>query len=77
MANPNPSAFFGNVQWKIVKEMENSDFVVFSISPLPLPTCLNFRNASRNPFGMHHKLFSINVGLRNPLPSSFLCIVLK
>jgi len=26
MGNPNPSTFFGNVQWKVVKQLKNSDF---------------------------------------------------
>jgi len=30
MANPNPSTFLGNVQWKLVKQLKNGDFYIFS-----------------------------------------------
>jgi len=26
MANPNPSLFLGNVQWKLAKQLKNNDF---------------------------------------------------
>jgi len=29
VANPNPSSFLGNIQWKIVKQSKNSDFYSF------------------------------------------------
>jgi len=29
MANPNPSTFLGNVQWKLIKQLKNGDFYIF------------------------------------------------
>jgi len=42
MTNPNPSTFLGNVQWKLAKQMENSNYIVFSIIELSLSICLKF-----------------------------------
>jgi len=40
MANPNPSTFLVNVQWKLAKQFEKGISIVFSVLPLSLPTCL-------------------------------------
>ena len=42
ISNPNPISYLGNVQWKVVKQMEINIWIILTIVVPSLATCFNF-----------------------------------
>jgi len=74
LPNPNLSSFLGSIQWKIVKQLKNGNFYKFSHNETINTNFFKYnnRNACRNIFDMCNKVFSINLDMTNPNPSTFL-----
>ena len=74
LANPNLSSFLGSIQWKIVKQLKMVISINFSHNETINTNFFKYnnRNACRNIFDMCNKVFSINLDMTNPNPSTFL-----
>ena len=72
MGNPNSSTFLGNVQWKLFKQLKNSDF--HSIFHNATVTVNLFEILEMLPESVWHVQYSVslNFSMGNPKPSTFL-----
>jgi len=66
MDNPDSSTFLGNVWWKLVKQLKNSDFhSIYHNATVTVNLFENFRNTSRNVFDMCNKVWKLVKQLKN------------
>jgi len=67
MENSLSSSFLGNVQRRIAKQMEKSDFhSIFYNTTVTANLFQNFRSVSRNLFLIWNKVLSLNFDMENP-----------
>jgi len=74
MANLNLSSFLGNVYWKVVKQLKNSDIYSILHNATACQLISFFEYASTNLFHICNKVLSLIFGITNPNSSSFLAV---
>ncbi len=76
MGNPNSSTFLCNVQWKVVKQLKNSDFhSIFHNETVTVNLFVILEILPEIYLTMCNKVFSLNFCMENPNSSTFSCNV--